>query len=66
MYFHFGMCTDIVEIWFGIANGQVSSIYVRVICLPHDSGSVLSFHIFIIFFIMCKYVLNMEKKVGDS
>ena len=21
------MCTDIVEIWFGIANGQISSIF---------------------------------------
>ena len=49
MDFHVGMCTDIAEIWFGIANGQVSSIFVRVICLRHDSGGVLSFHIFIIF-----------------
>ena len=23
----FGMCIDIVEIWFGIANGQISSIF---------------------------------------
>ena len=22
-----GMCIDIVEIWFGIANGQISSIF---------------------------------------
>ena len=27
-----GMCIDIVEIWFGIANGQISSIFDRVIC----------------------------------
>ena len=30
-----GMCVDIVEIWFGIANGQISSIFDRVICLRH-------------------------------
>ena len=27
-----GMCIDIVEFWFGIANGQISSIFDRVIC----------------------------------
>ena len=26
------MCIDIVEIWFGIANGQISSNFDRVIC----------------------------------
>ena len=25
-----GMCIDIVEIWFGVANGQISSIVDRV------------------------------------
>ena len=39
-----GMCIDIVEIWFGIANGQILSIYDRVICWLHDSGGVSSFH----------------------
>ena len=38
--------SDIVEIWFGIANGQISSVFDRVICQPHDSSSVLLFHIF--------------------
>ena len=28
-----GMCIDIVEIWFGIANGQISSNFDGVICL---------------------------------
>ena len=28
------MCIDIFEIWFGIANGQISSIFDRVICPP--------------------------------
>ena len=27
-----GMCIDIVEIWFGIANGQISSNFYAVIC----------------------------------
>ena len=30
-----GMCIDIVEIWFGIANGQILSIFDEVICLRH-------------------------------
>ena len=30
-----GMCIDIAEIWFGIANGQISSIFDRVICPRH-------------------------------
>ena len=35
------MCIDIVEIWFGIANGQILSIIYRVICPQHDNGGVL-------------------------
>ena len=31
----FGMCIDIVEIWFWIANVQTSLIFDRVIRLPH-------------------------------
>ena len=27
-----GMCTNTVEIWFGNANGQMSSIFGGVIC----------------------------------
>ena len=27
-----GMCIDIVEIWFGIPNGQISSNFYGVIC----------------------------------
>ena len=27
-----GVCIKIVEIWFGIVNGQISSIFDRVIC----------------------------------
>ena len=38
-----GTYIDIMKIWFGIANGQISSIFDKVICPPHDSGGVLSF-----------------------
>ena len=31
----FGMCIDIVEIWFGITNGQISSNFYGVICPRH-------------------------------
>ena len=30
-----GMCNDIVKICFGIAYGQISSTFARVICLQH-------------------------------
>ena len=30
-----GMCIDIVEIWFGIANVQILSNFDRVICPRH-------------------------------
>ena len=36
-----GTCIDIMEIWFGIANGQISSMFDRVICQQHDNGRVL-------------------------
>ena len=36
------ICIDIVEIWFGIANGQILSILNRVICPQHT-------HIFFFF-----------------
>ena len=40
------MCIDIVEIWFGIANLQSSLFLDKVVCLQHDNGWVLLFHIF--------------------
>ena len=30
-----GVCIGIVETWFGIADGQISSIFDRVICPQH-------------------------------
>ena len=35
-----GMCIDIVEIWFGIANGQILSNFDRFICPRHAHISV--------------------------
>ena len=34
------MCVDIVENWFGIASGYISSIFDRVISQWHDTGGV--------------------------
>ena len=31
----FSMCINIVEIWFGIANGQISSNFDGIICPRH-------------------------------
>ena len=36
-----GTCIDMKEICFGIANGQISSMFDRVICLRHDNSGVL-------------------------
>ena len=36
-----GMCIDTVEIWFGIAYGQILSVFDIVISPPHDNARVL-------------------------
>ena len=36
-----GIYIDIVEIWFGIANGQISSNFDIVICPRHNNDGVL-------------------------
>ena len=36
-----GTCIVMKEIWFGIANGQISSMFDRVICPRYDNGGVL-------------------------
>ena len=36
-----GTCIDMKEIWFEIANGQISPMFDRVICQGHDNGGVL-------------------------
>ena len=38
------MCIDIVEICFGAANGQILSIFDRVMCPRYDSGRVFTFY----------------------
>ena len=45
-----GTCIDIKEIWVGIANGQISSMFDRDICLLHDNGGVLDFNVLICWF----------------
>ena len=51
MDFHqLGMCTYVMEIWVGIANVKILSIFDRVVSPPHDSGRALSFHVFICIF----------------
>ena len=35
IFTNFGMCIDIVDIWFGIANGQISSDFYGVISPRH-------------------------------
>ena len=35
IFTEFSMCIDIVELWIGIANGQISSSFDGVICLQH-------------------------------
>ena len=47
IFIKLGMCIDIVEIWFRIANGQILSDFDRIICPRHDNGGVLSFYVFI-------------------
>ena len=37
-----GTGIDIKEIWFEIADGQISSMFDRVICPRHDNGGILS------------------------
>ena len=41
IFTNLGVCIDIMEIWFGIANGHISSNFYGVICPPHDNGGVL-------------------------
>ena len=40
-----GTCIDIKEVWFGIASGQISSIFDRIICQQYNNGGVSSFYV---------------------
>ena len=44
-----GMCIDIVEIWFWIVNGQISSNSYGVIFPRHNNGRVLMFLYFVLY-----------------
>ena len=49
MDFHvFNMCIDIVNICFGMAHWQTSSVFDRDICSRHDNSRVLSFQVLFI------------------
>ena len=62
-----GMCIDIKEIWFGIANGQISSMSDRVICQRHDNGRVFLLNVFIyLFFIYFFFFINHKVKIYTS
>ena len=39
-FYQIYMWIDILEVWFGIVHGQISSILDRVICLQHDNVRV--------------------------
>ena len=41
IFIELGMCIDIVKIWFGIVNGQISSNSYGVICPRCNNGGVL-------------------------
>ena len=45
IFIKFDMCINIVEIYFGIAHWQISSIFDTVICPRNDNGGVSSFHV---------------------
>ena len=52
-----GMCIDIVEIWFGIANGQISSIFDRGISLSHNGGGYYHFTFLFIYIFLLAFLL---------
>ena len=65
-----GLCIDIIEVWFWTAYEETLLIFDRVICPPHDSGGVLSLHVFIFsikfldlqFFVQFTNVKSFAKK----
>ena len=56
------MCIDIVEICSGIANGQILSMFDRVICPQHDNGGYysLAFLLVALCGAMTMFTLNIE------
>ena len=53
-----------MEIWFGIAYVQSSSIFGRVICPPHDRDGVFIVHVF--FFFLLYYDQQLLTLSKDS
>ena len=66
-----GTCIDNKEIWFGIINGQIPSMFDRVICLRHNNSGVLFFNVFIWYGLTWPKILltvllnlNLNKQMG--
>ena len=55
------MCIDIMEIWFGIANGQISSNFYGVICLRHFKWLVII--VYNVFIKDLMRVMDMNTKI---
>ena len=53
IFFKLGICIDIVDIWFGFSNGQISSFFYSYPPFTRYGGGVISFHVFILFFLLC-------------
>ena len=49
IFIKLGICIDIMDIWFRTADGQISSIFDRVICPWDESGGILLFYFFYLF-----------------
>ena len=54
-----GMCIDIVEIWFGIANGQISSNFMELPARSSIMAGYYSFNVFI-WIMKCLFLRDME------
>ena len=59
------MCIEIVEICFGIAHWQISSVFDRVIRPQHDSGGVYFVSRFILFFFYNRPLIRREAKTFE-
>ena len=53
----FGVCIDIVEIWFGNANGQIVSIFNRGIGPRYDNSCIFIVSCFFCFFLLLFFFL---------
>ena len=57
-----GTCIDMKEIWFRIANGQISSMFDRVICPRHDWRGIIVYCFYLLRFLIVRYLNHSGKK----